>query len=126
MNEKYDSGYHHDRLAGEHPLNHTGQLISLLVFLVIWIVDSFIFKFSSGLSDVISVYARFTLGLALILGAVYILLSAERVLFKETGTQAFVVKKGVFSYVRHPLYLGVLMIYLGLLTFTLSIVSMFI
>jgi hypothetical protein len=32
---------------GEHPYGDLGQIIFLLGFLIIWILDSFVFKYSS-------------------------------------------------------------------------------
>ena len=40
---------HIDRedLSGEHPYGDSDQIIALIIFLVIWTLDSFIFRFST-------------------------------------------------------------------------------
>ncbi len=45
--------HHEERLdlAGEHQLTDIGQIISFISFLVIWILDSFIFQYSNFLSQ---------------------------------------------------------------------------
>ena len=39
---------------GEHPLGDSGQLVLLVLFLLIWVVDSFFLRISTFLSDFIS------------------------------------------------------------------------
>ncbi len=43
---------------GEHPFGDSGQLVLLVLFLLIWVVDSFLLKISTVLSDDISLYIR--------------------------------------------------------------------
>ena len=54
---------HHDRkdLAGEHPFGDAGQLILLVLFLLIWGLDSFVFKFSTFLNPGVPDYVRIPL-----------------------------------------------------------------
>jgi hypothetical protein len=40
-------------LTGEHPFEDIGQLIIAFLFLVVWITDSFFFKYSSFLNKYI-------------------------------------------------------------------------
>lgn len=61
------------------------------------------------------------MALSLILIAIIIIRSAEKMLFHET--QQGVIDRGVFTYVRHPLYLGTLLIYLGFVLVSFSILS---
>ncbi len=49
--------------------------------------------------------------------------SAEKMLFHETLSG--IIDSGVFGYVRHPLYLGVLLIYLGFVFGSFSMLSLF-
>ena len=52
---------------GEHPFGESGQLILLFLFLLIWVMDSFLLKISTFLSDDISLYIRLII-FVLILG----------------------------------------------------------
>jgi protein-S-isoprenylcysteine O-methyltransferase Ste14 len=61
------------------------------------------------------------MALALILIGITIIRSAEKMLFHET--QLSVIDVGIFAYVRHPLYLGILLIYLGFVLGSFSILS---
>jgi hypothetical protein len=43
---------------GEHPFGDSGQLISLVLFLLIWVVDWFLLQISTFLSGSVSLYIR--------------------------------------------------------------------
>ena len=105
---------------GEHPLTDAGQLILFGLFLVIWILDSFILRRSTLLANTIPLIFRLIiLGVALIT-ALYLFKSGHVVV---TGNQrpTEVVSSGAFQYVRHPLYLGSILVYLGLTVSTASL-----
>ncbi len=108
---------------GEHPYGDVGQLILLVLFLILWIADSFFLRTSTFLSDHVPLTIRlFFLGLALVT-AVYLSLSGHDVVRREQrGTK--VVSSGGFRYVRHPLYSACLLFYLGLAVSTASIFSL--
>jgi protein-S-isoprenylcysteine O-methyltransferase Ste14 len=106
---------------GEHPFGDTGQLISLGVFVVVWIGDSFFLHRSTFLSNYVPLYVRLLiLGLALIT-VVYLSRSGHVVISHEHRR---VVTTGAFRYVRHPLYLASVLTYLGLTISTLSLFSL--
>ena len=108
---------------GEHPFGDTGQLISLGIFLTIWLGDSFFLHQSTFLSDYAPLYIRLViLGLALI-AAMYLFRSAHVVVSHEQRPNG-VVATGAFRYVRHPLYLASLLTYLGLTVSTASLFSL--
>jgi protein-S-isoprenylcysteine O-methyltransferase Ste14 len=119
---------HGDRndLAGEHTMGDTGQIILLLIFLVVWGVDSFIFKYSTFLSNYIPFYVRLPIILVILSVSAYFARSGLRVVFVEIREPPIVIRKGVFNVVRHPIYLGSLLFYLGLSVLTLSVFSVII
>jgi protein-S-isoprenylcysteine O-methyltransferase Ste14 len=108
---------------GEHPFGDSGQLILLALFLLIWVGDSFFLKISTFLSDHISLYIRLVILGLLIVTAVYLIRSGHVVAKHEQGSTG-VVSTGAFQYVRHPLYLGSIMFYLGLTVSTASLFSL--
>jgi len=116
---------HEDRndLAGEHVWGDAGQIILFLIFLVVWIDDSFIFQYSTFLSNAIPFYVRLPISLVILFGSAYFARSGLRIVFYEIREQPIVIRKGVFNLVRHPIYLGSLLFYFGLSVLTLSIFS---
>lgn len=105
---------------GEHPLGDAGQLILFGLFLVIWILDSFILQRSTFLADDIPLVIRLVFLGAALVAAVYLFKSGHVVVSGEQRPTT-VVSSGAFGYVRHPLYLGGILIYLGLTVSTASL-----
>jgi len=109
-------------LAGEHPIGDAGQLVLLVVFLAIWIFDSFFGKYTTFLAEYVPLFIRILPSVVIILAAIYLSNNAHRILFDDKS-EAAVLQSGVFGYVRHPLYLAVMLFYLALILLTLSILS---
>jgi len=110
-------------LAGEHPFGDAGQLILLVIFLIVWVGDSFIFRWSTFPVHYFSVFMRISLGVLFLIGAWYFAMEGMRIVFGEVRAEPSVISKGVFSRVRHPVYLGCILFYLGLIMFTVSLFS---
>lgn len=123
---KHHGGHHADRedLAGEHKAGDTGQLILFVLFLAIWITDSFIFHWTDFLSDKIAWYYHTFPGMIVLILAGYLAWRGLRIVFGETREAPHVITKGVFSVVRHPIYLGAILLYLGQILMTLSLASL--
>jgi len=108
---------------GEHPLGHAGQLFCFVVFLAVWAADSFVGRWSTLAARRVPLAARLgLLGLALA-AAVSLIRSAAEVHHIE-GQSDHVVTTGAFRHVRHPIYLGVMLVYLGLAVATASLLSL--
>jgi protein-S-isoprenylcysteine O-methyltransferase Ste14 len=108
---------------GEHPFGDAGQLILLGLFLVVWAGDSFFVRKSTFLWDGVPLFIRLTiLGLVLI-PAFYLFLSGH-VAVAHGERPASVLSTGAFRYVRHPLYLAAMLVYLGLAVSTASLFSL--
>jgi protein-S-isoprenylcysteine O-methyltransferase Ste14 len=108
---------------GEHPFGHAGQLISFVAFVAVWAADSFFGRWSTSPARDVPLAARLALfGLALVV-AVSLIRSAAGVHHIE-GQSDHVVTTGAFRFVRHPIYLGVMLVYLGLGLATASLLSL--
>lgn len=108
---------------GEHPFGDAGQLILLGLFLVVWIGDSFFLGKSTFLPNYVPLYIRLViLGLALITAAC--LFMSGHVVVSPEQRPSGVVSTGAFRYVRHPLYLGSILFYIGLAVSTASLFSL--
>lgn len=113
-----------DKLTGEHPWGDIGQIVLLVIFLIVWISDSFIIHFATFLANSVPIYFRLPLALAILFGAVYFIKSAHQIIFHHESQRPTVIRTGVFGLVRHPLYLGSILFYAGLVVLTLSMVSL--
>lgn len=120
---KHDNHSRREDLAGEHPFGDKGQIILLIVFLVVWIADSYIFNFSTFAAQYVSLYIRIPLAAVILFISGYLAQQGMRVVFGEERQEPAVIDEGVFNIVRHPVYLGCILFYLGLLILTLSLVA---
>lgn len=81
---------------GEHPYGDLGQIIILLGFLAIWILDSFVFKFSIFLTLYVPLYLRLIFaGLILVL-AIYVVRSGHRAVSDEVLSSPRLLTDGAF------------------------------
>jgi protein-S-isoprenylcysteine O-methyltransferase Ste14 len=114
---------HRDDLVGEHPFGDTGQLILLIIFLVVWIIDSFVLRLSTFFAQYVSLFLRVPLGIVFLFIAGYLAQQGMKVVFGEERTEPQIIEKDVFRRVRHPVYLGCILFYIALVIFTLSILA---
>ena len=129
---KSEKGYlrkshqHRDDLSGEHAFSDIGQLILLFIFLVVWIADSFVFEYSTFLSQYISNYIRVPIALTILTISRLLAGFGMNTVFGKTRKEPQVITTGVFSFVRHPIYLGSILLYLGFIFLSLSLLSVLI
>jgi protein-S-isoprenylcysteine O-methyltransferase Ste14 len=108
---------------GEHPIGDIGQLILLVLFLIVWVADSFLLRKSTFLSAPIPLYGRLVFLAIALAAAVYFVRSGHKAV-NHGQPSAGLVSSGAFRYIRHPLYLGSLLFYLGLAVSTASLFSL--
>ena len=113
-------------LIGEHKIGDAGQVIFALLFGSVYIADSFVFGFSTWLNEVVPNIIRVSAGTGVLIVSGLLSFSGMRIVFNEVREKPEVIRKGVFSLVRHPVYLGEILLYLGLILFSLSVASMFV
>jgi len=110
-------------LTGEHRLGDSVQLILMLIFLAVWILDSFVLGFSTFLAESIPWFVRFPLGAILLIFTFFLERSGLRTVFGKSQETPHVITSGAFSLVRHPIYLGAILGYAGMICMTLSLAS---
>jgi protein-S-isoprenylcysteine O-methyltransferase Ste14 len=107
----------------ELPHTHLIQLASAILFLIIWILDSFVFQFSTFLAKYVPFVIRIALFLILETLAMVLIFYSGHTLFHKPEDPSKLVATGIFKHVRHPIYLGVFLIYIGFILITLSLIS---
>ena len=114
---------HRDDLTGEHPAGDTGQLILFGVFLVTWILDSFVFGYSTFLASRVPWYVRAPVSVVILAAGGLLAWTGHRTVFEQIRETPRVISTGAFTVVRHPMYAGSLLLYLGLAFITMSVLS---
>ena len=111
---------HREGLADEHPSCDRIQNIAILLFLVVWGVDSFILNWTTFLNSSMPFSLRLIVGLVLVVFGGYMAWVSHEAVFSEDGSQGLI-DWGVYGLCRHPMYLGVVSLFLGLSFATFSI-----
>ena len=68
-------------LTGEHRMGDTIQLILMIIFLAVWILDSFVLGFSTFLVDRLPGYVRLLVGIPVLIFATYLVRSGLKAVF---------------------------------------------
>jgi len=115
-------------LGAEHPLNDKVQPVFLVLYLGVWGLDSFVFRLSTALAGLVPVSIRLSPGILSLAVGIYLVGKSEaavfgRTLIGRTGKPKFITT-GVYAWVRHPMYLGSLLILLIFFFATLSLLSL--
>jgi protein-S-isoprenylcysteine O-methyltransferase Ste14 len=113
-----------ERSVGEHPSGDRGQIVCLVVFLLIWALDSFVFKLTTVLVPLFPLSLRLTASALAFILAVYFTRNGHRAVPEESLGAKCLLKDGAFARVRHPLYSGSLLFYMGLFLSTLSLAAL--
>lgn len=110
-------------LTGEHFLGDAGQILLAFLFFGIWITDTFFLNYATFINQHISLFIRLPAGIIIIFLSCYLAKTGLSIVFGEVREEACVIRKGVFNVVRHPIYLGEILFYLGLLVLNISLAS---
>jgi protein-S-isoprenylcysteine O-methyltransferase Ste14 len=121
MKKRQHAGHPH--LSGEHPLGDAGQLIFFLVFLGIWISDSFFFHYSTFLQDSVSKYVRIFVATPVLITGWFLARKGMKAVFGIPREKPGLITTGIFRRMRHPIYAGALLLYLGCILMTMSMAS---
>jgi len=116
---------HHDRddLTGEHKIGDAGQAIIAILFAIVWLADTFYFRYTIFLNDVIPNVIRTPVGIILLIVSGYLATTTLSIVFGEIREVPGVIRKGAYKVCRHPMYLSEILLYLGLLIISMSLAA---
>jgi len=111
-----------DNLAGEHRISDIGQLTLYCLFMAIWISDM-VLDYSNFLNDYFLQVIRLPISISLLILSGYMAGTGLSIVFGKKAQVQGVIRKGVFRFVRHPIYLSEIILYLGLLLINISLAA---
>jgi protein-S-isoprenylcysteine O-methyltransferase Ste14 len=114
---------HRDDLTGEYRIGDAGQFVLACLFAAIWIADTFLLKYTTFLNQYVPLAARVPSGVVLLVLSGYLARTGLAIVFDEERKKPGVIRKGVFSVMRHPIYLAEILLYLGLLILSISLAA---
>jgi protein-S-isoprenylcysteine O-methyltransferase Ste14 len=107
---------------GELPHGHFLQVFCFVFFLAVWFLDSFIFNYSTFLAGYVPWLVRLALALGiLVIGLAVMQLAHSHLHSMKSGK---LMTTGIYGHVRHPLYLGTLLLYLPFTAWSFSLLSL--
>jgi protein-S-isoprenylcysteine O-methyltransferase Ste14 len=115
--------HHRDDLVGEHTLGDLGQFVLACLFAAIWIADTFLLQYTTFLNQYVPLAVRIPCGAVLLVLSGYLARTGLAIVFGEERKKPGVIRKDVFSVMRHPIYLSEILLYLGLLILSISLAA---
>ena len=115
----------HGGLGSEHPLWDRVQIVLITAFVAVMVVDNvstLSFGYASTLERVTAYPILLLPAISLITLGLYLAKESHAKVFPKVEKPKFV-DSGVYSLVRHPMYLGGLMILLGFLFLKFSLIA---
>jgi len=110
-------------LVGEHAIGDIGQIVFACLFAAAWIADTFFFKYTTFLNQYVPLIVRIPLAVILLVLSGYLAKTGLSIVFSEKREKPAVIKKSVFKIVRHPVYLGEILLYLGFQMLNISLIA---
>ena len=107
--------------TGEHPFGDFGQLILLLLFIIVGVIDYFFI----GLKE--SEYINLPYWIWIVGGAIFLIFgfyyskTSLKMIFGTRREKPEVVSNRIYNKVRHPMYLGSILFYFGVTFIMFSI-----
>ncbi|MHA2001825.1 MAG: methyltransferase family protein [Promethearchaeota archaeon] len=111
-------------LASENPKGDIYQLILLIGFIGIMIIDNFIFHWFQPIHNLLPWYFALLIGAPFLITAGLLAKNGLSIVFGEIREPPCVITKGSFRFSRHPIYLGSLMVYFGISLASLSVIGL--
>jgi protein-S-isoprenylcysteine O-methyltransferase Ste14 len=110
-------------LGAEFPHGDRLQLAVLIPFFIVWGLDSFIFQLTNFLAVFVPIAVRLVLATVSFVFALLLMELSHKMVFDKVRDSPQVLDTGVYGRVRHPMYLGTLLVYVGFILATFSLLS---
>jgi len=116
--------HEHKKGAGkEHPKTHLILISSVLMFITICVLDTFVLNISTQLAYIIPFIVRIILfAIGLVLAFVFQRLSHQAAFSDESENS--LIKTGIFAHVRNPVYLIIPLYFIAFVLLTMSLISL--
>jgi len=121
--ELYKNHENRPDLAGEHPIGDPLQLAAAIIFAAAVALDYLFFKSYLWVDLGIPFVVQLPIGLAIIGFGGWLALRGIQIVFREYRPEPIMITEGMFSVVRHPIYLGAMLVYVGFIVLTFSLIG---
>lgn len=105
----------------EMPHSHLYHALLPIIFMIVWVLDSRILRFST-LDEIVPFIVRAALFTMFLSIAIILMGLSHKALFNN-GPPNTLITGGIFSHTRNPMYLGILFIYIAFIALSISLIS---
>lgn len=123
MDRKRTERDQNKHLTGEHRLGDAGQIVLFVAFLAVWVADTFFLRYTTFLNGHLPLVVRIVIGIPFLVLSAYLARTGLNIVFGKERQSPTVIREGAFGVVRHPIYLSEILLYLGLLVFSISLAA---
>ncbi len=113
----------HEGHEREAPNSHIYQTVLPILFMLIWILDTSIFRFSTFLNNHVHFLVRLVLFIIVFAISITFIQLSHRTLFKTHKPSDKLITNGILRYIRNPMYFGILLIYVAFLCLSISLIG---
>ena len=107
----------------EAPRTHLILITTPIIFAIVSILDGQVLNWSTQLNDFVPLYIRIIFCIIFGIVALVLIQISHKTLFKNHKLPDTLLTNGIFKYVRNPMYLGILLIYVAVICFSISLIS---
>ncbi len=117
------SSHDYAGIGPEHPYSHEIQVGSSIAFAVFWVIDTFVLHLGEEFIKTIWIGFRVTIFILLVLLAYILMNSSHSKIFGNQG-EKLIVDSGIYSYIRHPMYISIIVLFLAFFMLSFSFLSL--
>ena len=115
---------HKPGIGYEHPYSHHIQIGSIVVFFIVWFFDTFLIEFALDIRNLIPFIIRLILFVIVAIVSYLLINSSHKKIFLPSDQKLRLVTDGVYSYVRHPMYLSIIVLLFAFSLLSISFLSL--
>lgn len=121
--EEFAEHEHRPDVGGEHKYGDLLQGLLFLLFVGVGMMDYFVLRSRMILSPYIPWWARISISLLLLVIGWRLATDGLRAIFGDVREKPSVINQGALTQMRHPIYLGAILMYLAVVVLTLSLAA---
>ena len=107
----------------EMPHTHVYHILLPVLFIFVWMLDTTFLKISTFINVIVPLFIRISLSIGFFILAFYLQIQAHKTLFSNNRPSGTLITTGILAYIRNPMYLGIFLIYVAMLSLSISLLA---
>ena len=112
-------------IGAEFPHSHIIEVMLIIFFIFSWAIDIYIFKIHINYGIFLIDLLRYIGFISVFIFSLYLIKKSSKVISPAVYNSELLLSDGIYRFIRHPMYLGILMIYLSFVILNLSLIMLF-